>query len=222
METRLNSLLGMSFNRGRNPNQPSQLGRNGVYSVFYGGIDSESVTLRSRDPVAIRASVVRRMANEVACIFVPQEFAIVDLAERRLLRDVDAGEVPVAADGTIDAAVETRVRAQIRRLHNVLWQEEDIDEVELDASYALFVAALQEMRAPEDGVATPAAIGGTCHANSKFVATADGVRPAFPATGTVVIDGVEHRRVTQDPTFTVRAWMAVVSAILADARFLFE
>jgi hypothetical protein len=114
------------------------------------------------------------------------------------------------------------VRAQIRRLHNVLWQEAEVDEAEVEASYALFLAALNELRTPADGSTTLPAIGGTCQAASKFVATPDGVRPPFPATGTVVIDGVEHRRVTTDATFTVRAWMAVTSAILADARFLFE
>ena len=104
--------------------------------------------------------------------------------------------------------------------------EEVVDEVEVEASYALFLAAIREMKAPADGSTTPANIGATCQAVSKYVATADGVRPPFPATGTVLlpINGVdaEHRRVTADPTFTVRAWMAVTSAILADARFFFE
>jgi len=103
-----------------------------------------------------------------------------------------------------------------------LWNEATVDEDEVQASYALFLAALREMQAPADGSTTPAAIGSTCQAISKFVATTDGVRPPFPAAGTVLINDVEHRRVAADPAFTVRAWMAVTSAILADARFLFE
>lgn len=156
----------------------------------------------------------------------PQEFAIVARNQRKLFRDVDLGETPLNADGTINAAVEEKVLTQIRRLHRVLWQEETLDEAEVQASYALFLAAIREMQAPADGSTTATAIGGTCQAVSKYTATADDVRPPFPATGTVLIDvngtDVEHRRVTQDPTFTVRAWMAVTSTILADARFLFE
>jgi hypothetical protein len=223
---RLALVTGLEWNRTRNPNQPQLLEQGGVYNVFFGGIDSETVTQRSRDPVAIRAAVARRLGHEVGCILVPQEFAIVAKNQRRLFRDVDLGETPLNADGTIDAAVEEKVLTQIRRLHRVLWQEETLDEAEVQASYALFLAAIREMRAPADGSTTPTAIGGTCQAVSKYVATADGVRPPFPATGTVLIDvngtDVEHRRVTQDPTFTVRAWMAVTSTILADARFLFE
>ncbi len=223
---RIQLLTGIEWNRVRNPNQPELLATGGQYNVFMGGIDSETVTLRSRDPVAIRAAVARRFGNEFSCVVVPQEFAIVPLTERRLFRNIDLGETPIAADGTIDAAVETRVLSQIRRLHTVLWNEETLDEDEVQASYDLFLAAIREMQAPADGSTTPAAIGATCQAVSKYVATDDGVRPQFPATGTVDITigdtAVAHRRVTQDPTFTVRAWMAVLSTIIADPRFIFE
>jgi hypothetical protein len=187
--------------------------------VFFGGIDSQTVTLRSRDPVAIQAGVARRLGHEVACVLVPQEFATVEKNQRKLFRDVAPGQTPLRSDGTVDPDVEELVIDQIRRLHRILWQEETLDEDEVQASYGLFLAAIREMQAPADGSTTPAAIGTACQAVSKYV---EGVRPAFPETGTVVIDGVAHRRVSQDPTFTVRAWMAVTSAILADARFLFE
>jgi hypothetical protein len=223
---RIQLLTGIEWNRVRNPNQKEQLAAGGQYNVFMGGIDSETVTVRSRDPVAIRAAVARRFGNEFACVAVPQEFAIVPPTERRLFRLIDLGETPIAADGSIDATIEARVLSQIRRLHTVLWSEEVLDEEEVAASYDLFLAAIREMQSPEDGSTTPTAFGVPCQAVTKYAATADGVRPAFPAAGTVDITigdrVVPHRRVNQDPTFTVRAWMAVLSTIIADPRFIFE
>ena len=219
LDRRLTLLTGLPWNHVRSTTQAPNLQAGGSYNVFMGGIDSENVTLRSREPVAIRAAIARRLGHEVSCIVVPQEFSIVDPAQRKLFRLIEADEVPIDDDGAVDTAVEARVKAQIRRLHAVLWNEEVLDAEEVDASYALFLAALREMRAPVDGSTTPNAIGGTCQAVSSFNA---GTRTAYPATGTVLVDDVEHRRVNTDPDFTVRAWMAVLSTILADARFILE
>jgi len=168
--------------------------------------------------VAVRAAVARRLGNELSCIAVPQDFSIVDPAQRRLFGDVEITDVPLDAGGAVVAAADAKVRTQIRTLHQKLWNEAVVDEAEVEASHALFIAALQAYRAPATGN-TPANLGNTCQAVSEFVR---GTRTAYPAAGTVVIDGVEHRRVSADPDFTVRAWSAVLSSVLADSRFLFE
>jgi hypothetical protein len=56
------------------------------------------------------------------------------------------------------------------------------DEAEVEASHALFIAALQAYRAPATGN-TPTSLGNTCQAVSEFVR---GTRTAYPAAGTVV------------------------------------
>ncbi len=223
LDRRLTVLTGLPWANLRVPNRASNLSADGSYSIFFGGIDSEFVTERSRDPVAIKAAVARRLGNEVSCIVVPQEFSIVDKTQRKLFRDADLADLPLTADGAIDPAVDVTVRAQVRRLHAALWNEPVVDDAEVEASVALFYAAMREMRAPAAGGTTPNAIGNTCAATAEFTS---GDRIAYPATGTVVIgtgdNAVEHRRVSTDPNFTVRAWMAVLSSILADTRVLME
>ncbi|HEY1099845.1 MAG TPA: hypothetical protein VGF99_13000 [Myxococcota bacterium] len=216
---RLTLTTGLPWAHLRSPNRADALEAvAGPYSIFWGGIDSENVTQRSRDPVAIRAAVARRMGHEVACVVVPQEFSMVTKTDRKLLRVIEPTDVPVAADGTVDDVVLARVRDQIRRLHVTLWNEPEIDDAEVDASLELFLAALQAMRAPADGVPVSPSLG-SCAAMSLFV---PGTRPPYPPTGTVVIDEVEHRRVSTDADYTIRAWMAVLSSVLADARFIME
>jgi hypothetical protein len=223
LDRKIISLTGLPWTHLRNPNARGDLVDDAFYAIFAGGIDSNTVTLRSRDPVAVRAAVARRLGNELSCVAVPQDFSIVDPQQRKLFSLVEAEDVPLDADGNVVAAADAKVLAQIRLLHQRLWNEEVIDEAEVAASHELFLAALQAMRAPSSGEATPAAIGGTCQAVSQFVRVPAGTqRPAYPATGTVVLDDVEHRRVSRDPDFTIRAWMAVTSSLLADGRFLFE
>ncbi|MDP2340453.1 MAG: DUF1588 domain-containing protein [Deltaproteobacteria bacterium] len=222
LDRKITSLVGIPWTHLRSTTADNGLVSEVFYSIFAGGIDSEFVTLRSRDPVAVRAAVARRLGNELSCIAVPQEFSIVDPSERKLFTLIEPGEVPLDVDGNIVPAVETRVKAQIRQLHTVLWNEATLDEEEVEASYELFLGAIEAMRAPSAGT-TAAGIGGTCQAVALFTKLKAGeTRPPYPATGTVVINGIEHKRVTQDPDFTVRAWMAVLSALLSDGRFLFE
>jgi hypothetical protein len=215
---RLENLTGLPWTRQRNPNAAENLAPDGFYNVLFGGIDSDSVTVRSRDPSAVRAAVARRLGNEVACIVVPQDLSIVDSTTRPLFRSFDLDDEPLDAAGNIVPAVDARIRAQVRRLHVVLWNEEVVDDAEIEASVALFYAALRELRAPASGVATPTGLG-ACQAVASFER---GTRTPYPNTGTAVIDGVERRRVASDPTHTLRAWMAVLASILADSRFLFE
>ena len=218
LDRKITALVGVPWAHLRNPAAPNALADDAFYSIFAGGIDSATVTVRSRDPVAVRAAVARRLGNEVSCIAVPQDFSIVDPAQRRLFGDVEMSDVPIDADGNVVGAADARVRTQIRTLHQTLWNEDVIDEAEVDASHALFIAALQAYRSPATGT-TPVNIGATCQAVSAFVR---GTRTPYPANGTVVIDGIERRRVNADPDFVVRAWSAVLSSILADSRFLFE
>ena len=222
LDRKIAAVVGIPWTHLRSTTADNGLASDAFYSIFAGGIDSEFVTLRSRDPGAVRAGVARRLGNELSCIAVPQEFSIVDPRARKLFTLIEPTEVPLDVNGNLVAAVETRVKAQIRQLHNLLWNEATLDEAEVDASFDLFVAAIEAMRAPSTGT-TAAGIGSTCQAVALFTKTRAGeTRPPYPAAGTVVINGIEHQRVTQDANFTVRAWTAVLSTLLSDARFLFE
>ena len=156
-----------------------------------------AIAKRFRDPSPVLARIVERMANEMSCIAVAQDFSLTDPAQRRLFRSVE-----ITDD---DPAV---IRAEIARLHRFLLEEEASDE-ELDASLAVFTDSLAAGRAL-------VAAGGDDEVPNDCDATAsfDAAATPYPTAGHVVVQG--------DPDYIIRAWMVTVSYLLSDPRFFTE
>ena len=133
--------------------------------------------------------------------------------DRKVFRLIELTDVPLDEGGTELADVKAKVRAQVARLHTQFWNEPVADDVEIDAGVELFLNALRAMRAEGTSDALS-----PCQATATFTPE----RLPYPATGTAVVDGIERRRVTTDSTYVVRAWMAVLSSVLADPRFIME
>ena len=102
----------------------------------------------------------------------------------------------------------TAIRENIQHLYShILGEELDINDPAIDAAYQLFYDTWQ------DGVAAVAAdeasndLSGECRADDNYW------------TGEDYADEV---RVINDSDYTVRAWMAVVTYLLSDYRFLHE
>ena len=109
------------------------LNRTDWYYLMYGGIDNREVLNRDRDPSPISAAIARRMASQMACLTVPQEFSYVDPADRRLFRLVDL-DTTVATDP--DA-----IREQMQYLYLALYGELlDLYDSEISALVDLFDA----------------------------------------------------------------------------------
>ncbi|AKU92006.1 DUF1588 domain-containing protein [Vulgatibacter incomptus] len=186
---------------------PDYLTDRNQYLIFYGGIDSEAVTDRISAPNGVMANVAQRMANEVACWFVPWDLTA-PAHERKLLPLVELGYEPEDANGfEIPGAVDA-IRENIRYLHQRLLGETlPVGDPELERSYRLFVDTWRDGR---DAVAKNAEsrwLPGNCRANREFW-----TREPLP----------DALKVEDDSRYTIRAWMAVTTYLLSDYKFLHE
>lgn len=171
------------------------------YLILYGGIDSDDVTIRIADPNGIMSGIQYRMGNEMACRTVARDFTQTP-EKRRYFPFVEPAFVPRDASGFAVAEAEAAIKKNVKYLHwHVLGERLEDGDPQLEATYQLFLATWEELRT------SGAAPGlGECRAERDF----NGV------------DLAEEQRVTEDPSFAIRSWMAVVTYLLSDYQFLYE
>lgn len=181
------------------------------YLIFYGGINSDDVTTRITEPNGIMANVATRMANEMACWTVASDFAKAP-AERLMFPHVEVGFEPEDENGFEVAGASSAIRANIQFMHQrMLGEFLDLNDPEIDRTYQLFLDAWREGRTlmdvpPEEG-GVGMGLPGACQATND------------PWTGEPLPEG---QQITNDETYSIRAWMAVTSYLLSDYRFLHE
>ncbi len=173
------------------------------YKFFYGGIDSVSVTERLTQMNGVMANIVDRMANEVACNATAWDFTRVP-DERYLFPQVEITDVPGSAGA--DAAIEANI---VYLYDHLLGEAVGPDDEQVQRAVGVFEAVWQDgqtgLMLPE--MPYPTALPGPCRATED------------PMTGEALPEGTQ---LTEDPDYTVRAWMAVMSYMLADYRYLYE
>lgn len=180
------------------------------YLIFYGGINSDDVTQRMTEPNGIMANVIKRMANEMACWSVAADFTK-DPTERTMFPFVEAGFEPEDENGFEVAGASSAIRANIQYMHQrMLGEFVDLNDPEIDRTYQLFLDVWRDGKSKiglegEEGY--PAALPGACQATMDYW------------TGEEL---PEDQRITNDETYTVRAWIAVTSYLLADYAFTHE
>lgn len=177
------------------------------YLIFYGGIDSDTVISRIGEPNGLTTGVSQRMAAQMACLVVPQEFAAT-ADDRVLFPLVEPTYEPEDINGFPVDRAEIAIRANIHYLHDhVLGELLPYSDAELDRTYELFYETWRE------GVEKIASgeLGTSLHWQCRAVNDywTDEELP-------------EGQQVTQDPNYTIRAWMAVMTYMLSDYRFLYE
>jgi len=177
------------------------------YRILYGDIDSDAVTERLTTPNGIMANVALRMANEVACDIVGNDFNR-SAATRTLFPRVEATDVPETPTGDAVPAAVTRIQDNIAYLHErVLGEHLPPGDPELARTYQLFVETFREgsaaVRAETQGKQLPWRCSGRIDL----------------ATGA---DLPDEQQLHQDESYSIRAWMAVVTYLLADYGFLHE
>src|SRR5262249_7752143 len=102
------------------------------YRLMFGGTDWDTTPQRYREPNPMAVRIAMRMGNELACAAVPQDFAIIDPAQRHLFRNVDLTTTP-------EAGGEAQIRQDIRRLHQLVLGEDLAEgDPELEATYQLW------------------------------------------------------------------------------------
>jgi hypothetical protein len=177
------------------------------YRILYGDIDSDAVTERLTTPNGIMANVALRMANEVACDVVGNDFNR-PAASRTLFPHVEPADLPETETGDAVPAAVARIEQNIAYLHErVLGERLPAGDPELARTYTLFLETFREgsaaVRAETQGRRLPWRCGGRIDL----------------ATGTEL---AEDAQLHEDAGYSIRAWMAVVTYLLADYGFLYE
>jgi hypothetical protein len=171
------------------------------YRLMFGGTDWDSTAERYREPNAMATRIAMRMGNEMACLAVPQDFAIKDAAGRKLFRNVTVATTP-------ETGGEAAIRTEIKRLHRLLLNEELADgSPELEATYKLWT----------DSHAAVVALGKTATA----IRLPTRCRAVAAFTGAAFPDAT-HDAIQDDASGTVRAWMAVAAYLFSDGRFFLQ
>lgn len=177
------------------------------YRMLYGGIDSNDVVERITDPNGIMVAIQRRMSNEVACAITAQDFTR-DTQKRRFFPHIEATYVPEDQHGFAINQSVTAIRKNIQHLHwHFLGERLALNDPEIDHTYQLFYDTWKEGRQAMADEALGARLPNPCQATRD------------PVTGR---DLADDRRLIDDPDYTVRAWMAVLTYMMRDYRFLYE
>ncbi|HKU43485.1 MAG TPA: hypothetical protein VJR89_35225, partial [Polyangiales bacterium] len=177
------------------------------YRLMFGGTDWDTTPQRYREPNAMSVRIAMRMGNELACAAVPQDFSIVDAAQRKLFRNVDLNTTP-------ESGGEAAIRAEIKRLHRLVLGEELADgDPELQATYQLWQQSHDALRTAatsgsRNNPATRSRVA--CKATASF----DAAQTPYPND--------THRVVDQDTNNTLRPWIAVLAYLLSDGRFFLQ
>jgi hypothetical protein len=195
--------------------QPRSPADQGVYQLFYGGVDNDQVAARIREPNGVMAAVAERMAIQMSCTAVPQDFARAS-DDRILFQDVTIGGVqydpqtlePETQGGLPIPDAKQAIMKTIVQLHeHILGERLSVDDVEVERTYSLFLETWREgkdkMANDELGTNLP----------YRCQATED------PWTYQPYTD---EESVVEDPKYVIRAWMAVGTYLISDFKFLFE
>lgn len=183
-------------------NGADALNSTAYYKFFYGGTDSISVTERLTEMNGVMANIADRMSNEMSCTATGLDFA--KPAEERLLFPmVELDDVP----GTPGAA--EAIKANIAYLHgHLLAEHADIFDPEVQRTYDLFMDVWEDGQAGlmDELEPYPTQVPGPCQATED------------PITGPIPVE----KQLVEDPDYTARAWMAVITYLLGDYRYLYE
>ncbi len=172
----------------------------------YGGINSDTIVRRASDPSGIITGVASRMATEVACRGTAWDF-MQPQADRRFFRGVQLDTVPEAGGNTVPGNV-TQIKQNTISMHELILGERlSIDDPEIERTFQLFLETWRETRMPNAMGMPNNSLPYECHGRQN------------PVTGEELPDAM---RLTEDRNGTIRAWMAVMTYLFNDYRFLYQ
>jgi hypothetical protein len=202
---KIESATGLTYKSGRDPAGRDLFRSFRDYRLMFGGTDWDATPERYREPNAMSVRIALRMGNEVSCVAVSQDLSLKNPASRKLFPNVTLTTTP-------ESGGEAAIRTEIRRLHRFLLNEELADgDPELEATYQLWVASRTASTGSTGG-------GGRGGGGNAFRC---GATTSFTPAKTAYPDDA-HDAISSDPDGTVRAWMAVISYLLADGRFFLQ
>lgn len=172
------------------------------FRIPYGGIDSDLIVERLTSPNGIMSGVAWRMANEVACNVTAWDFTR-PVAERNLFPQVAITDVPEIM-GAPSPDGEAKIRAGLVHLHEqVLGEALTPNDEEIERSYQLWLETWREGKAAL--AASQVSVNMLCRGR---------IDQRTGATLPVA------EQIDRDPDYTIRSWMAIITYLLSDYRFL--
>jgi len=177
------------------------------FLIFYGGINSDSVTQRITEPNGLMSSIALRMANEVACRAASDDFSRVT-DDRVLFPFVERTYEPEDENGFAIAGAQDAIKQNIVYLHQrVLGERLSVDDEEVERTFNLFLDTWREGKAGLEEDTIDDSMSWRCRRTTDL------------ETGEE-LEG--ERRIDRDNEYTVRAWRAVLTYLLQDYRFLHD
>jgi hypothetical protein len=205
LDRKIEAVFGTRWARGWDGR--SYLRDSNEFMIFYGGIDSDGVTTRITAPNGLMSSVARRLSNEMACWAGPRDFLYAP-EDRVLFPHVEMGFTPKDENGFVVEAAVTAIENNIRYLHErFLGERLDPADPELERTYQLFFDTWEEgtEKLANDEVSRD--VSWSCRGRYD------------PYTGEEL---AWEDQIGRDDNYTLRAWMAVLSYLMLDYRFLHE
>lgn len=177
-------------------------------SVAYGGHEGGSMTERFTTINPVMANMAWKMANEMGCFAAAWDF-MHDAGERRLFPLVELSDTPEDAGGAARPDAVKAIKKNLVHLHRRAWGIDVAEEsAEVEQAYALFYDTWRGgLDAVADGTEK---LWASCRIQSQ---------PEAPP-GTPLEPGLAP--IDEDPEYTMRAWSAVLTYLLADSMFLYE
>lgn len=173
------------------------------YNLLYGGIDFENVTKRLTSPNAIIGNVGQRLSTEMSCYATAWDF-LKPQDQRLLYRYVEPSQYPEDENGFTVPAASENIRKNIQYLHGRLLGEYlDVNDPEIERTYQLFLGTYRELQKAKSPALPYDCQGRWDRANG----------------GDLPMDKIG---VTDDKYYTVRSWMAVLSYLILDWKYLYE
>ena len=183
------------------------------FHQIYGGIDSDTVTTRLTSPNGLMGAMQMRMANELACYAVPQEF-MTPVEQRKLFPFVNAETTPYDESGTLNQQNMQLIRQNIQYLHDYLLAEYyPLQQGELQITEDLFLSTFlqgQQEIEQHGGSWSITALPAYCRRSRDLEGNL-----LYP-------EGGEDNRLLRDPEYVIRSWMSVLAYLLSDYQFFYE
>lgn len=206
LDRKIEAVTGYPWVRDFDANRRFLLDQN-EYLIYYGGIDSDAIITRITEPNGLMAAVASRMSLEMACRAGPRDM-VLPIEERRLFPLVEPSYEPEDDNGFVVPAAEEAIKKNIAHLFaHVLDQKVSLEDEELLAAYDLWKTT---WKAGKENIAAGTEfreLPGSCRVENDYF-----TRAPLPA----------EQQLRLDPTYTIRAWNAVLAYLLTDAHFLHD